>query len=103
GVILYVNVSFEESLRKNRHRFDPNRPDSILYHSLTNEKLTKLYKEIGWEQFKGSNTEFITVRGIKVPYVVFENEDDITTNDGEPLGNRLKENIDRLKATILKL
>jgi len=102
GVILYVNVSFEESLRKNRRRFDPNRPDSTLYHSLTDEKLTKLYKEIDWEQFKESNPEFITVRGVKVPYVVFENEDDVTTNDGGLLGNRLKENIDRLKAIILK-
>lgn len=97
GAILYVNVSFEESLRKNRRRFDPNRPDSILYHSLTDDKLKKLYKEIDWEQFKGNNHEYITVKSIKVPYVVFENEDDVTTNDGEPLRNRLKESLDKLK------
>lgn len=102
GAILYINVSFEESLRKNRRRFDPNRPDSILHHSLSDEKLTKLYKEIDWDEFKGSDPEFITVKGIKVPYVVFENEDDVTTNDGEPLRKRLKENIEKLKAIAEK-
>jgi len=37
--ILYINVSWEESLRKNRARFNPDRPDSILEHGLSDEKL----------------------------------------------------------------
>jgi hypothetical protein len=102
GAILYINVSFEESLRKNKRRFDPSRPDSILHHSLSDQKLTKLYKEIDWEEFKGSDPEFVTIKGIKVPYVVFENEDDVTTNDGEPLRARLKENVDKLKKIVEK-
>ncbi len=97
GSILYVNVPFKESLRKNRKRFDPSKPDSILHHSLSDEKLTKLYKEVDWDEFKGNDPEFVTIKGVKVPYVVFENEDDVTTNDGEPLRRRLKENIDKLK------
>jgi hypothetical protein len=42
--ILYVKVSFAESLRKNRRRFNPDRPDSILEHGLSDEKLERLYR-----------------------------------------------------------
>jgi len=40
---LYVDVTYEESLRKNRARFNPERPDSILEHGLPDEKLERLY------------------------------------------------------------
>ena len=43
--VVYVRVSFEESLRKNRRRFNPERPDSILEHSLPDWKLKRLYGE----------------------------------------------------------
>jgi len=42
--IIYVQVSYEESLRKNRLRFNPQRPDSILEHGLEDEKLERLYR-----------------------------------------------------------
>ena len=102
GSILYVNVPFRESLRKNRKRFDPSKPDSILHHSLSDEKLTKLYKEVDWEEFKGNDPEFVMIKGVKVPYVVFENEDDVTTNYGEPLRRRLKKNVDKLRVIAEK-
>lgn len=73
AAILYINVPYEESLRKNRKRFNPARPDSILEHGLPDAKLEKMYKEIDWETFKGSDPEYLTVRGIKIPYMVFEN------------------------------
>ncbi len=100
GAILYVDVPFEESLRKNKKRFDPSRPDSILHHSLSDAKLTKLYKAVDWKEFKGTNPEFVEIKGIKVPYVIFDNKDDVTTNGGDPLRQRLKKNIDKLKAII---
>jgi hypothetical protein len=34
AAVLYVDVSYEESLRKNRKRSNPEKPDSILEHSL---------------------------------------------------------------------
>jgi hypothetical protein len=96
AAILYLNVSYEESLRKNRSRFNPDRPDSILEHGLPDEKLERLYKENDWEQVSAANPEFITVQGQRVPYVVFKNEDDVTTGRGEALGERLEETMGRL-------
>ncbi len=46
--ILYVDVSYDESFRKNRKRFNPDRPDSILEHGLSDEKMERLYKDVDW-------------------------------------------------------
>jgi len=96
GAILYIQVSWEESLRKNLRRFNPDRPDSILEHGLPDDKLERLYKESDWEEFSAEDPEFITIQGIQVPYVVFENEDDVTTPRGPELGQRLEESLARL-------
>jgi len=96
GAVLYLKVSWEESLRKNRRRFNPDRPDSILEHSVPDEKLEKMYKASDWEQFSAGDPEFITIKGVKVPYAVFENEDDVTTARGPELGQRLEETLGRL-------
>ena len=96
AVVVYVRVSFEESLRKNRRRRNPDRPDSILEHSLADEKLTQLYHEDDWATFSAQDPDFLTVRSIRVPYVVFENEDDVTTDKPDQLAARLEEVLDRL-------
>ena len=96
AAILYLNVSYEESLRKNRARFNPHKPDSILEHGLPDAKLERLYKKSDWEQISVADPEFITIQGRRVPYAVFENEDDVTTGRGEALGNRLAETLERL-------
>jgi len=88
AAILYIDVPFEESLRKNRKRFNPDRPDSILEHGLPDEKLKKMYYEVDWETFKGDDPEFIHVRGHKVPYVVFHNMPS-QTDDPKLLGPAL--------------
>jgi hypothetical protein len=96
AAIMYLNVSYEESLRKNRQRFNPDKPDSILEHGLPDSKLEQLYKESDWEQVSATDPEFIAIQDQRVPYVVFENEDDVTTGRGEALGNRLEETLARL-------
>jgi hypothetical protein len=88
--ILYLDVSWEESLRKNRKRFNPDKPDSILEHSLPDEKLERLYRYIDWEEVSKRDGETLDIQGFKVPYVVFDNSDDVTTDRGEELGNRLE-------------
>lgn len=96
GAILYINVSWEESLRKNRARADPLRPDSILQHSLSDEKLERLYRESDWPEFSQADPERILIQGLAVPYVVLENEDDVTTARGAALGQRLEDALARL-------
>jgi hypothetical protein len=91
SAILYVNVSWEESLRKNRKRFNPERPDSILEHSLPDEKLARLYYESDWKDISTQNSMRIQIGNISVPFATFENEDDVTSkNDELELGKRLE-------------
>jgi hypothetical protein len=93
---LYLRVSFAESLRKNRARYNPDRPDSILEHGLSDDKMERLYRDDDWDDFTTSDPEFLTVRNYRIPYAVFENEDDVTTAGGELLGMRLEKNLQSL-------
>ena len=89
--VVYVRVSYAESSRKNRRRFNPARPHSILEHSLPEAKLERLYRDDDWENLAGADSGALELGGCRRPYAVFENEDDLTTRGGGPLGRRLKE------------
>jgi hypothetical protein len=96
AAILYVDVPWEESLRKNRARYNPERPDSILQHGLPDEKLERLYKEIDWFELTAADPQRVKIAGVDVPYVVFPNHDDVTTPQGDALGQRLEEKLGEL-------
>jgi len=96
AAVVYVQVSFEESLRKNRRRFNPERPDSILEHSLPDEKLARLYRDDDWATFGPGDSGFLTVGSVRVPTVVFPNEDDVTTGKPDLLAARLEAVLGRL-------
>jgi hypothetical protein len=104
AAILYIQVSYAESLRKNRRRFNPQRPDSILEHGLSDEKMEALYKELDWDELAQGKTDgCLEIQGYPLPFVVFENEDDLTTPGGEPLGARLEDRLNVLWRTYQKL
>ena len=96
AAIFYIDVPWEESLRKNRNRFNPEKPDSILEHSLPDEKLERLYKDVDWEKFTGEDPEYVTIKGHKVPYVVLDNDPDITTARDAKLGKALEKLLKKL-------
>jgi hypothetical protein len=96
AAVVYVRVPYHESLRKNRRRFNPDRPDSILEHALPDEKLKRLYRHDDWDTISADDPDFLSVRSIRVPYVVFENEDDVTTNRPDLLAARLEAALGRL-------
>ena len=94
--VLYIDVTWEESLRKNRKRFNPEKPDSILEHSLPDSKLERLYKEVDWSEVSRGDPQYLTIQDIRVPYVVFDNADDVTTQGGAALGERLEQALKKL-------
>jgi len=101
--ILYIDVPWEESLRKNRLRFNPDRPDSILEHGLPDEKLEKMYRETDWHDLVDHTKNTLVIRGLDVPYAVFDNADDVTTAQGDALGERLSSVLDMLWASYSEM
>ena len=93
---LYVNVSYEESVRKNRLRANPDRPDSVLEHSLDEGKMATAYRHDDWQSFSAGDPNYLHIRSFDIPYAIFENEDDVTTKGGTPLAARLEEALGRL-------
>ena len=89
--VIYIDVSWEESLRKNRKRFNPGKPDSVLEHGLPDDKLERLYRETDWLEVSRASEEYLEIQGLRVPYAVFDNSDDVTSARGEALGARLEE------------
>ena len=71
--LLYIKVPYEESVRKNRKRARPGEEDTILYHSLPDEKMEFYYKTNDWEQIESKDPDFISIRDHKIPYAVFDN------------------------------
>jgi hypothetical protein len=89
--IVYINVSYEESVRKNHRRFDPAQADSILYHSLPDAKMERYYRTNDWERLSGGRKAgVIRVRSFDVPFAVFDNEPE-RTGDPAKLGPALEE------------
>ena len=89
--VIYVNVSWSESLRKNRKRFNPDKPDSILEHALPDWKLERMYSKCDFFELAGNDDSFISIHNRNVPYAIFENEDDVTTEYKPALRKRLKD------------
>ena len=87
--LLYIKVSYEESVRKNRRRARKGQEDSILYHSLPDEKMDFYYKTNDWEKLAAKNPDYIEVKGFKIPYGVFENEPEKTL-DPKLIGDELE-------------
>ncbi|MBM3288082.1 MAG: hypothetical protein FJY88_12130 [Candidatus Eisenbacteria bacterium] len=87
---IYIKVRWEESLRKNRRRRNPDKPDSILEHSLEDTKIEFLYKDSDWESFSGGDPDFLHVGKRRIPYAVFDNEPE-KTDKPDVLGRHLEE------------
>ena len=78
ATLMYIRVSYDESVRKNHRRARKGQEDSILYHSLPDEKMEFYYKTNDWEKLEKKDPNYIKVKGFKIPYAVFENEPEKT-------------------------
>ncbi len=89
AALIYIRVSYEESVRKNHRRARKGMESSILYHSLPDEKMELYYKVNDWENLERMDPNFVTVKGHKIPYAVFENEPEKTL-DPKLIGDELE-------------
>ncbi len=97
AALMYIRVSYEESVRKNRRRARKGQEDSILYHSLPDEKMEFYYKTNDWETLEKKDPNYIEVKGFKIPYAVFENEPEKTL-DPALIGKELERVANRIQS-----
>jgi len=93
--IVYIQVSYEESCRKNRRRSRKGLEDSILFHSLPDDKMDYYYKVNDWDRIASGDEGTLEIRGHQVPYSVFPNEPEVT-DDFAKLGPVLEKTLSRL-------
>ena len=99
--IVYVKVSYEESLRKNRRRAKKGLEDTILFHSLSDDKMENIYKINDWDKLAKGDQGIIDIRGHQVPFAVFNNGPE-KTDDPAKLGPALDDTFGRLWAVQKK-
>jgi len=97
--IVYIKVSYEESSRKNQRRARKGLEDSILFHSLPQDKMDYYYKVNDWDKIAPDDEGMIDIKGQKVPYSVFPNEPEVT-DDIAKLGPVLETTLSRLWARV---
>lgn len=92
---LYIDVTWEESLKKNRRRYNPDKPDSILEHALEDIKIEKLYKGSDWKDFITGDKDFIHLSDHRIPYGVFDNMPE-KTDDPAKIGPHLEDVLNKV-------
>ncbi len=88
AAILYIRVSYEESVRRNQARARHGLEDSVLHHSLPDDKMEHYYKTNDWDQLSSGPVGKISIKGHDVPYAELSNEPEVT-HDPQILGTHL--------------
>ncbi|HPN32666.1 MAG TPA: hypothetical protein PKY81_17065 [bacterium] len=97
AVVFYTQVSFDESCRKNRRRYNPDAKDSILQHALP-DYVMEVYRVDDWDNLTYSKSDYFEAGNIKIPYYTFLNEPELT-DDFKKLAPAVKSGMDKLKIT----
>lgn len=96
GAILYIQVSFEESWRRNLARYDEKRKSGILTHSVPRAEMERTYGEDDWGLLTHSKPNgYVQVQGVTVPFATMFNEPEST--DPLVLGRRYGYSLTALK------
>ncbi|MFP4460506.1 MAG: hypothetical protein ACLFSQ_13075 [Candidatus Zixiibacteriota bacterium] len=90
AALYYVKVDYEESMRKNRLRKNPRKLHSLLEHSVEEDKLKKLYRNDDFDEFSEGAEDYLDVKGIKLPFGVLDNQEDLTSEPDESLAIELE-------------
>ncbi len=95
AAILYVEVTFDESWRRNVARYQEKLKHSSLAHMAPYETMERYYKIDDWRHVTGpENSGYITYNDVKIPYVTMNNEPELKEYDA--LAKRYKPMLDAL-------
>jgi hypothetical protein len=79
AAILYIQVSFEESFRRNSARYRPGLEESILFHKVPDRDMLGFFRENDWHDLTGGAPDgWLDVAGVRVPFVSMNNEPETT-------------------------
>ncbi len=92
GSVMYIDVSYEESVRKNERRARRGLEHTVLYHSLPRDKMEFYYRVNDWHEMAPADSGWLEVRGHRLPYTVFHNEPEVTDKPSE-LGKALEDRL----------
>lgn len=95
AVVFYVQVSFDESWRRNVARYQEKHKDSSLQHMAPKEVMERFYRIDDWEKLTGGRRSgLIDCHGIDVPFVTMHNEPEL--KERGPLAERYRPHLDQL-------
>jgi len=95
GAILYIQVSFEESFRRNSARYKPGQEESTLFHKVPDRDMLGFFRDNDWQAITGGAPDgWLDVAGVRVPFVSMNNEPEST--DPDVLGPRYSRALGRL-------
>ena len=96
AAILYIQVSFEESYRRNSARYQQAQKESILFHKVPDRDMYGFFRENDWaEMTAGAPDGTLMLSGVSVPFVSMPNEPEST--DPAVLGPRYGAALNRLR------
>lgn len=99
AAIVYVEVSREESRRRNEARYQEKLRHSILAHKTPDEDMNRFYADDDWlEITDGKGEGYVELGGVKVPFVTVRNEPEI--KDPALLAKRYEPALSRLSRLV---
>jgi hypothetical protein len=100
AAILYIQVSFEESFRRNSARYKPGQEESILFHKVPDRDMLGFFRDNDWAAITaGAPDGWLTLAGVRVPFVSMNNEPEST--DPLVLRDRYSGALGRLRELFL--
>jgi hypothetical protein len=95
AAILYIDVSFEESFRRNNARYKKGQEESILFHKVPDRDMLGFFKENDWAAITGGAPDgWLDLRGVRVPFASMPNEPE--SSDPAVLRDRYARALQRL-------
>jgi hypothetical protein len=79
AAILYIQVSFEESFRRNDARYRKGQEESILFHKVPDRDMLGFFRDNDWAAITaGAPDGWLALAGVRVPFVSMNNEPEST-------------------------